>query len=391
MPKFEVRNFFGALKDLVTMPFRTKPVRTLGTIVLWTPRKIGWVLRKIMYGIVVSILWPSRKIGWVLRQIMYGITATPGAIGRSPMRLYRKAFVWRNWLLAKADYLETESAKWKRTFQIAKSPYSLLLKMGFSPQYAIGLLAIGTTTVTGAVAVEAMKPPSFAAGDPGVYNAPLDSPIFHDSEFNTLRLDLGATSVGNITIENVSLGTAYTGSALPSGQSNVIFVGGLPSSSNPTFAQTYLEVGHLIIDRWRCERLDIAHSEIHHLIVSGNASDGQSISPVPGTPRDRGINGGNRADDMTTQGGYYDQLRVTAASSGVNGKVDVLRLSNLYSKGGACTLQYLKVGTMEVTLNEIGGDSSLSTKAFTIATSVIYKSFTNTSNVEIVMAVPAVQ
>jgi hypothetical protein len=337
------------------------------------------------------ILWTPRKIGWALRQIMYGITATPGAVARSPMKTFRKMKLWRDWTLEKADYLETESAKWKRTFTIARSPYTILLKMGFSPQYAIGLLAVGTTTVTGAVAVEAMKPPSFAAGDPGVYNAPLDSPIFHDSEFNTLRLDLGATSVGNITIENVSLGTAYTGSALPSGQSNVIFVGGLPASSNPTFNQTYLEVGHLIIDRWRCERLDISHSEIHHLIVSGNASDGQSISPVPGTPRDRGINGGNRADDMNTQGGYYDQLRVTAASSGVNGKVDVLRLSNLYSKGGACTLQYLKVGTMEVTLNEVGGDSSLSTKAFTIATSVIYKSFTNTSNVEVAMAVPAVQ
>jgi len=46
---------------------------------------------------------------------------------------------------------------------------------------------------------------------------------------------------------------------------------------------------------------------------------------------------------------------------------------------------------MEVTLNEIGGDSDLSTKAFTVATSVIYKSFTNDSNVEVSMAVPAVQ
>ena len=337
------------------------------------------------------ILWTPKKIGWVLRKIMYGIVATPGMVARSPVQLYFKTKIWRDWILGKRDYLEAESAKWKRTFQIVKSPYSLLLKMGFSPQYAIGLIAVGTTATTGVVAAEAMKPPSFAAGDPGVYNAPLDSPVFSDKEFNTLRLDLGATSVGNITIEDVSLGTAYTGSTLPSGQTNVIFVGGLPASSNPTFAQTYLEVGHLIIDRWRCERLDISDSEIHKLIVSGNASDGQSISAVAGTPRDRGINGGNRADDMTTQGGYYDQLRITAASSGVNGKVDVLRLSNLYSKGGACTLKYLKVGTMEVTLNEIGGDNTLSTKAFTIATSVIYKSFTNTSNVEVSMAVPAVQ
>ena len=132
--------------------------------------------------------------------------------------------------------------------------------MGFSPQYAIGLLALGTTTVTGVAVTEAMQPPSFAAGDPGVYAAPLDSPVFSDSEFNTLRLDLGTTSVGNITIENISLGTAYTGSALPSGESNVIYVGGIAASSNPTFNQTYLEVGTLIIDRWRCERLDISDS-----------------------------------------------------------------------------------------------------------------------------------
>jgi hypothetical protein len=263
--------------------------------------------------------------------------------------------------------------------------------MGLSPQMAIGLLAVGSSAGSAVVVNEVFAEPSFAAGDPGVYNAPLDTPIFSGEEYNTLRLDLGATSVGNITIENISLGTAYTGSALPSGESNVIYVGGIVASSNPTFNQTYLEVGHLIIDRWRCERLDISDSEIHNLIVSGNASDGQSISAVAGTPRNRGIGGGNRADDMTTSGGVYDMLKITSASSGVNGKVDVLRLSNLYSKGGACTLKYLKVGTMEVTLNEIGGDENLATKAFTLATSVIYKSFTNTSNVEVSMAVPATQ
>ena len=94
---------------------------------------------------------------------------------------------------------------------------------------------------------------------------------------------------------------------------------------------------------------------------------------------------------MHTSGGTYDMLKITSASSGVNGKVDVLTLRNLYSKGGACTIKYLKVGTMEVTLNEIGGDESLATKAFTIATSVVYKSFVNTSNVEVSMAVPAAQ
>jgi len=343
-------------------------------------------------AVLVAMLWPFvqiwRRICFVGRLIKLATLA----VLHSPVGAYRAAIRWRDWAMAKVEYLQAESTKWRTAFNIVKSPYSFLRMMGLSPQMAIGLLAVGSTAGTGVIVSETVfAERSFARGDAGVYNAPLDTPVFADDQYNTLRLDLGATSVGNITIENISLGTAYTGSALPSGESNVIYVGGIVASSNPTFAQTYLEVGHLIIDRWRCERLDISHSEIHHLIVSGNASDGQSISPVPGTPRNRGINGGNRADDMTTQGGYYDQLRITAASSGVNGKVDVLRLSNLYSKGGACTLQYLKVGTMEVTLNEIGGDSSLATKAFTIATSVIYKSFTNTSNVEVVMAVPAAQ
>jgi hypothetical protein len=309
----------------------------------------------------------------------------------SPVRSYNKIKAWRDWVLAKIEYVQSESAKWKAAFTVAKMPYTILRSFGLSPQLAASLLIGGSVATTGVVAAEVMEGSSFARGDPGIYAAPLDAPVFASQEFNTLRLDLGATSVGNITIENISLGTAYTGSALPSGEGNVIYVGGIPASSNPTFAQTYLEVGTLIIDRWRCERLDISDSEIHNLIISGNVSDGQSISAVAGTPRNRGIGGGNRADDMTTKGGVYDMLKITSASSGVNGKVDVLRLSNLYSKGGACTLKYLKVGTMEVTLNEVGGDESLATKAFTVATSVIYKSFTNESNVEVSMAVPAVQ
>jgi len=314
------------------------------------------------------------------------------AVMRSPRQSYERVRAWRDWILAKVEYLQNESAKWKALFTTLKLPYSALRMLGVSPNMAVSMLVAGTAVGGGVVVNETVfSENSFARGDPGVYNAPLDTPVFAAQEYNTLRLDLGTTSVGNITIENISLGTAYTGSALPSGEGNVIYIGGIAASSNPTFAQTYLEVGHLIIDRWRCERLDISDSEIHTLIVSGNASDGQSISAVAGVPRNRGINGGNRADDMTTSGGYYDMLKITSASSGVNGKVDVLRLSNLYSKGGACTIKYVKAGTMEVTLNEIGGDESLATKAFTIATSVIYKSFTNESNVEISMAVPAIQ
>ena len=103
------------------------------------------------------------------------------------------------------------------------------------------------------------------------------------------------------------------------------------------------------------------------------------------------MGGGNRADDMYTSSGLYDMLKVTSASSGVNGKVDVLKLSNIYARGGSCILNLIKAGTMEITLNEIGGDESLATKAFTIATSVVYKSFLNTSNIEVSMPLPASQ
>jgi len=343
-------------------------------------------------AVLVAMLWPFleawRRICFVGRLLKMMVMA----VLHSPVGAYRATIRRRDWTMAKIEYLQAESTRWKTAFNVVKSPYSFLRMMGLSPQMATGLLVAGSTIGGGVVVNETVfAERSFARGDAGNYSAPLDIPTSYSESDNTLRLDLGSTSVGNITIENISLGTSYTGSALPSGESNVIYVGGIVASSNPTFAQTYLEVGHLIIDRWRCERLDISNSEIHTLIVHGNASDGQSISAVPGTPRDRGINGGNRADDMHTSGGTYDMLKITSASSGINGKVDVLTLRNLYSKGGACTIKLIKAGTMEVTLNEIGGDESLATKAFTIATSVVYKSFVNTSNVEVSMAVPAVQ
>jgi len=315
------------------------------------------------------------------------------AFPRKVINAYRKVMVWRDKAFRFIEALNSESKKWKTTFNILKSPYSLLRACGVSPQLAITFLSVGSVAGGGAIVNETLlSERSFSNGDAGIYSAPLDAPVFADQEYNTLRLDLGTTSVGNITIENISLGTAYAGSALPSNAGgNVIYVGGIAASTDPTFNETYLEVGRLTIDRWRCARLDISNSEVHKLIVHGNASDGQSISPVAGTPRDRGVGGGNRADDMYTSSGLYDMLKVTSASSGVNGKVDVLKLSNIYARGGSCVLNLIKAGTMEITLNEIGGDESLATKAFTIATSVVYKSFLNTSNIEVSMPLPASQ
>ena len=309
----------------------------------------------------------------------------------SPLKSYHKVKVWRDKLLTTVEYLQTESAKWKALFTTLKAPYSLLRAMGFSPQFAGSLLAAGSIAGGGVAVAEVMQPPSFSAGHAGVYNAPLDAPIFFEEKFNTLRLDLGTTPVGLIEITDTTIGTAYTGSTLPSGESNVIIVGGLPTVADPAFTETFLEVGHLIVDRWRCETLTLSNIEAHELIVHGNVSDGQSIAAVAGTPRDRGINGGNRASDMQVAESYYDQIKITAASSGVNGKVDVLRLSNLFSKGGGCVLDRLLIGTLEITLNEIGGDSDLATKSFILEDTVEYKSMISTSNIEEAMAVPAVQ
>jgi hypothetical protein len=309
----------------------------------------------------------------------------------SPLKSYHKVRVWRDKLLATVEYLQTESAKWKALFTTLRLPYLALTKAGVSPNMAISLLIGGTAVGGGAIVAEVLEPPSFSRGDAGVYDAPLDAPIFFEEKFNTLRLDLGTTPVGLIEITDTTLGTAYTGSTLPSGESNVIIVGGLPTVSDPAFTETFLEVGHMIVDRWRCETLTLSNIEAHELIVHGNVSDGQSIAAVAGTPRDRGINGGNRASDMQVSESYYDQIKITAASSGVNGKVDVLRLTNLYGKGGGCKLDRIKVGTLEITLNEIGGDSDLATKAFVIEDTVEYKSMVSTDNIELAMAVPAVQ
>jgi hypothetical protein len=204
-----------------------------------------------------------------------------------------------------------------------------------------------------------------------------------------LRMDLGSTPIGLVEIKDITLGTAYANSALPDGETNVVIVGGLPTVADPAFTETYLEVGHMTVDRWRCTTLNLTNIEANKLIVRGNASDGQSISAVAGTPRDRAISGGNRADDMLTAGGYYDQLKITAASTGVNGKIDRLILSNLYTKGGGCVLDRIKAGTLEIILNEVGAGDGFATKDFQIATSVIYKSFENDDNVEVSISPPS--
>ena len=342
--------------------------------------------------LLMGILVHARnfKVWWL------NLRKAPMGIVRLPIRAYKRTTVWRNWLLAKVAYLNEESAKWKMTFKIMASPYSLLRAAGFSPQMAVGLLFAGSTVGTGVVVNETVfAQRSFERGDSGVYaasvmgnNAPLDVPTSYNESENTLRIDLGSTPVREITIENVSVGTVFTGSALPSGEANVVQISGNAAASG--FNATRLEIGHLIFKNSRCKKLTLTDIQAHTLVVRGNASDGQSLAPSPGTSRMRAIGGGHQqADAMNTNGGTYDRIWIQAPSSGVNGKIGTLTLSNLYTKGGDCVLSRMNVGTIEILLNEVGMGNGFSTKEFTISTTVTAANITVEDNVEVTIAEPA--
>jgi archaellum component FlaG (FlaF/FlaG flagellin family) len=266
--------------------------------------------------------------------------------------------------------------------------------MGLNPQMAATFLFAGSVATTGVVAAEVMEGRSFSRGDSGNYEASLvggilDIPTSYEEGDNTLMISLGNTPVREITIENVSVGSVFTGSALPSGQQNVVDVGGNVVTGG---TNTRLEVGHLIFENSRCKKLELIDVNAHTINIIGNASDGQSIAPSPGTARMLAIGGGHhQADSMVTSGGTYDRIHIQAPTSGVNGRVGTLRLSNLYTKGGICALYKLTIGTLDVLTNEVGEGNGFSTKEFIVATSVTGANINITDNVEVTIAEPATQ
>ena len=353
-----------------------------GGRIIW--RALTFPFRMVYRGVRGTIRFIYRCIRGFLR----GLIATPMAILRSPITTYRRLARARNWLLAKVAHLQGESAKWKTTFSIIKSPYSLLRGMGLSPQMAATFLFAGSAVGGGAVVnATVLSERSFSRGDSGVYEAPLDIPSEYVEGSNTLRIDLGSTSVREIVIENVSVGTVFTGSALPSGEQNVVQISGNTIGGG---TNTRLEIGHLIFEKSRCKKLELSDIQAHTIIIKGNASDGQSLSPSPGSSRMRAIGGGHQqADAMVTSGGTYDRIWIQAPTSGVNGKVGTLRLTNLYTKGGLCVLSKMNVGTMEILLNEIGEGNGFATKEFSVATTVTGANITIEDNVEVTIAEPA--
>ena len=343
------------------------------------------------------------------------LKAAPMAVIKSPIKAYRRVAVWRNWVLAKITYLNEESAKWKTTFKIMMSPYSFLRAMGLSPQMAIGLLAVGGTAGTGVVVNETvLADRSFTNGDSGIYAAPAQNPSptleqtmawrKENKEDNTLRIVLSDTPVREIKIENVSVGTVYNGSAIPSSAhtsaggtaaaATAVLIGGTVVAGENA-VPTFLEVGELLIEKSRCTFMYFDNITAHTINVIGNASDGQSINTTPGTSRMRAIGGGHhQAEAMVTSGGSYDRIHIDSPTSAKNGKIDKLTLSNLYTEGGACVFDRMKVGTLTIRLNEIGGGGNagvsdgFATKEFKIHQSVTAANWNVSDNVEVVTGAP---
>ena len=379
-----METLLGSLRWLADLP--GKALRALHNLLHRIRDGVVAIPGMVLSALRTLVRWVLTPPRWVWRQLC----AMVRAVLRSPRNAYRSLKSARDWLLAKIEYLQSESAKWRTLFNVVKSPYTVLRSFGLSPQLAATML-FGATAVTGGVVVNEtiLSERSFSRGDSGVYSAPTDIPSEYVEGSNTLRIDLGTTAVREITIENVSVGTVFTGSALPSGEANVVQISGNTIGGGTS---TRLEVGHLIFEKSRCKKLELSDIQAHTIIIKGNASDGQSIAPSPGTSRMRAIGGGHQqAEAMVTSGGTYDRIWIQAPTSAVNGKIDTLRLTNLFTKGGICHLSKMNVGTMEILLNEIGEGNGFATKEFTVATTVTGANITIEDNVEVTIAEPATQ
>ena len=351
----------------------------------------------------ISVSTGLLVLGILQPEIRKGIRAFPSKV----IAAYRKVCIWRDWIFGKIEYLNGESAKWRRAFTIAKSPYSLLRALGLNPQMAIGLLAVGSTAGTGVIVNETvLAERSFSNGDSGVYLAPLDTPSYFDDKDNTLRINLGAVPVREITIENVSAGTVYSGdaagakvSALPAtcgSNGSTAWTEAVLISGNPTvtgdnaFTGTRLHIGTFVIEKSRCKSMDFSDIDAHTIVIEHNASDGQSITQTSGNARNRAIGGGHhQAEAMVTSGGTYDRIWIDAPNSGVNGKIGTLTLSNLWTKGGSCTFKNMDIGVLKIRQNEVGNDGNLVTKEFEVGSTVTGANWTVTDNVELIFSEPA--
>ena len=328
-----------------------------------------------------------------LKALYEGIKASPRALLYSPITIYRELVEFRDWLFEKIEYLNGESAKWRRFFNVMKSPYSLLRSFGLSPQLALTLLVGAGATGTAVGVAEVLEERSFSNGDAGIYLAPSNLPnedleremaFRKDGPDNTLRVILNSTPIEEVSISNVNLGTSFASngqpSALPSGKTEAILIDG---------NNTRIEIGKLTFSRNSCKTLNLEAINSNKITIKDNQADGLSIyQTATSTQPNLRISGGNFMSDLlTTEGGTYDRLWIAPLDSMTSSKTKIneLILENIVSSGGTCDLKKLDIGELIITFNRIGGDNSLLTKAFTVSTTVAAASFDVSGNLEILM------
>ncbi len=308
------------------------------------------------------------------------------------IQIYNKGILIRDWVMAKVDYLDSESKKWHRFFQTLALPYNALLKLGFSPQMAMSFLAVGSTVGTGVVVNETiLAERSFSNRDAGVYLAPSNMPnseleeqLQEEVTTNTLRVLLNDTPVETIDISNVNVGTSYVSngqpSALPSGKTEAILIDG---------NNTRIEIGKLTFNRNSCKTLNLENINANKVTLTNNQADGLSVYQTASStiPNLRVSGGYYMADLLQTEGGLYDRIHISPLDSITSSKVYVneLKLENIVSSGGTCDLKKLDIGELEITFNRIGGDNSLVSKALTVSSTVTSANWVVDGNIEVLM------
>ena len=330
-----------------------------------------------------------RKAMTFLKKCIRAIIATPRKIIMGPVVLYRRLAKIRNWIFDKIEYLNAESKKWATVFKVIMSPYSLLLKMGFSPNMALSVLAVGGIASGGAVVNETLlAEKTFENRVAGEYFAPNNVPtqVFTDERYNTLLVTISSTPLDSLILSATSLGTIYGGS-LPGSATTAIDIGGTPANR--------LTIADLTIERLRCKQLKIFETNINTLRVTNNMADGISIGVSAGSGlsnRPRSVIMGNHgAAKLEQSGGTFDRFVVSVANGITDASIGELILSDTLTRGGLCRISYADVGNLTLDSNIIGSGSGIGAKDFVLESTTTSQHTTLSQNLEMAIAEPIVR